>query len=312
MEILGAIDRMHAAMPRVDGKTAIVRVYGSMNGRLPTRRPLALAFAISIRRLFRASPVGAAAIALMVGCGGAEPTITTPGARAVCPEGMIHIPGTTWHVPAHAWSGFRDTEEHDVPIRPLCMDRTLVTVAAYEACVESGACQPADRPTDESLSPAVCNANHRDRLDHPINCVSWHQSATYCAVQNKRLPDDDEWVYAVLAGDLRRTYPWGWNEPATQLCWSGVEPRSSTCPAGALSQGANPWGVLDLLGNVRQWTAPLIETSMGGSPGKLRVLRGVAYDHHEKRFLTPNTQSESMAPAFVQDPRNGFRCVRSL
>lgn len=96
------------------------------------------------------------------------------------------------------------------------------------------------------------------RENHPINCVDWCTAQAYCVWANGRLPTEAEWEYAGRSV-LRRSYPWGTARPNDQLCWSGprspMTDRAGTCPVGMFPSGATPEGVMDMLGNVSEWTA---------------------------------------------------------
>src|ERR1041384_5371520 len=119
--------------------------------------------------------------------------------------------------------GIGNTDErpqHPVTLSPYCIDRTEVTVAAYEACVAARGCQAAQRTANwnmhdtDALKALNKLCNRPDRPDYPINCIDWTQATAYCAWQSKRLPTEAEWEYAARGND-GRPYPWGQNAPDT-------------------------------------------------------------------------------------------------
>jgi formylglycine-generating enzyme required for sulfatase activity len=69
---------------------------------------------------------------------------------------------------------------HSVQVNTFEIDRTEVTVAAYQQRVKAGACSAAEPYARRELLQ-YCNAGHPDRQGHPINCVSWEQARSYCA-----------------------------------------------------------------------------------------------------------------------------------
>jgi formylglycine-generating enzyme required for sulfatase activity len=233
----------------------------------------------------------------------APSAVTLPG-DGECPAGMALIPAGSVRVP-DAWHHTAPIEVHR-----FCMDRTDVTVRAYQECRAAGRCTPSGSPNDEKRAGA-CNEGKPERADHPINCVDWLQAATYCAAHDKRLPDEDEWLYAAFGGAAAAKYPWGDHEPAMQLCWSGITPRSSTCPAGGLPQGANPWGVLDLQGNVQQWTSTSGARFARDVEGDLRLTQGSAWNSTRVEFVETKDVSHIISARSRRDPGLGFRCVRS-
>lgn len=184
-------------------------------------------------------------------------------------------------------------------VEPFRIDRTEVTVADYRACVEAGVCGTA-ADTEKG-----CNVGLPNRDRHPINCVDWDQAMVYCAWRGGRLPTEWEWERAARGVEGRRN-PWG-DEPADcrravidegegNACGEG----DTTFEVGSKPQGATPEGVVDLIGNVWEWTA----TEREG--GFSRVVRGGAYyvePHHARASFLLRFKPTGQAP-FV-----GFRCA---
>ena len=195
---------------------------------------------------------------------------------------------------------------HRVTVDRFFMDLTEVTTDAYAACVSAGQCSAADTGTN-------CNTGKAGRGNHPINCVDWNQSAAYCNWVGKRLPTEEEWEYAAR-GTEGRTYPWGEDAPAGQLCWGGNGTRTSTCPVGSYPAGASPFGLLDMAGNVWEWTASGHSDSYSQSrqdttaSSTLRVDRGGGWTNsvaNQVRTAFRTKGSPTGRFDFL-----GFRCVK--
>lgn len=97
-----------------------------------------------------------------------------------------------------------------------------------------------------------------DKLDHPVVGVSWHDALAYCrwlseqTGRSYRLPTEAEWEKAAR-GENGQLYPWG-DEWTEGRCPQG---QTDTSPVTAYPGGASPYGCLDLVGNVQQWTSTL-------------------------------------------------------
>lgn len=93
------------------------------------------------------------------------------------------------------------------------------------------------------------------KLEHPVVGVSWYDACAYCAWLSQvtgrtyRLPSEAEWEKAARGTDGRR-YPWGndWAENCANVN------HNDTTPLDAYAAGVSPYGCLDLLGNVQEWT----------------------------------------------------------
>jgi toxoflavin biosynthesis protein ToxD len=113
------------------------------------------------------------------------------------------------------------------------------------------------------------------KLDHPVVLVTYDEAAAYCVWRGKqageprRLPTAMEYEKAER-GDGGLAYPWGNSYEADKLD-SAVKGPGDTVPAGQFTNGASPYGVLDLAGNVFEWTS----TPFSG--GK-RMVKGSAYE----------------------------------
>jgi hypothetical protein len=209
----------------------------------------------------------------------------------LCPQGMALIPH----------GSFSMGERKDrVKVNRFCIDVTEVTAEAYSTCARIGQC------TAEGLAcgPAA-TFNVAGKGEHPINCVDWNQASTYCQAQGKRLPTEEEWEWAARGGTQGKKYPWGNIEPSSQACWSGSGQLSGTCPVGSYPPGANPQGVLDLSGNVWEWTSSRKDDS-----STERVARGGAWSSSASSYL--RAAERYWTSPLYRFIYIGFRCARTV
>jgi formylglycine-generating enzyme required for sulfatase activity len=199
---------------------------------------------------------------------------------------------------------------HAESVSPFWIDRTEVTVEAYRACVDKHVCDP------PSHISATCTYDLGDPL-LPISCVHWRDADTYCRSVMKRLPRESEWEYAAR-GTSKSRFPWGGAGTNCALATTLLSDTTGrTCSnkrpsrVGAHPMGASPFGVMDLAGNVEEWTSDWYSESVAGgaapAAGASHVLRGGGW------LSSPSmsrTTSRNWGSSVEAGPNVGFRCVR--
>lgn len=235
-----------------------------------------------------------------------------------CPQGAVFLPAATVWVTGPG--GDAAQARRQVAVAATCIDVAEVNSWDYGACISVGRCPRPERMTGELGEACTLDREHH----HPINCVTWEQANAYCRWVGGRLPTGAEWEYAARGGD-ERAYPWGDAPPSACLVngrgpaivrtWP-LAPGQSAHFLGASSRtaqvhsffaGASPFGVLNLAGNVAEWTADVV--GVEGAPEEAYALvRGGSYaDRNPERF-----RASSMARYLLRAhvPAVGFRCVR--
>lgn len=215
------------------------------------------------------------------------------------------------------WYDAWESPVRDVDVRQFAIDRTPVTQSEYAEFVA----------VTGHRSPAIDSATYRRQGflvhpysevqpflwsgdsppggidDHPVVLVSRDDASAYCVWRGGeeggrrlRLPTEPEWE-ATCRGTAARTFPWGneWHEAFAQVEATG------TASVWSHPDGATPEGVLDMAGNVFEWTA---STMPNGNP----TLKSCSWDDAPG---TCRCAFRHGRPAEARHILIGFRCAES-
>jgi iron(II)-dependent oxidoreductase len=220
-------------------------------------------------------------------------------------------------------NNYNDHPQMLVTVPAFFIDRTEVTAAEYQACVNAGVC------TVPFTTSAYATYGVAMLHDHPMNHVRWSQAGEYCAWSGKaegvqRLCTESEWAMAARGSctihgepcnELMPTYPWGEETPNCTLVVMNTC-TNETQPVDSKPAGASPYGVLGMAGNVQEWVqdcfnyftyAPTDGSANEDSPCT-RVRRAGSWIVSGGQLRAGYRISGGSA---LNDEYTGFRCCRS-
>ena len=214
-------------------------------------------------------------------------------------------------IPAGEFTMGSDVEDerppHVVSVGAFEIDKFEVTNQEFERFVwETGYVTDAEKAGDTSWRFYA-----KDKPKHPAVKVSWNDARAYCEWLGKRLPTEAEWEKAARGTDAR-VYPWGNQWDVARANAKGAGYRGTTA-VGSFPDGASPYGVMDMAGNVAEWTSDWFKAYPGGdfySPyfgEKYRVIRGGGWFSDQKLV---RTTERSCSGVELANDDVGFRCAR--
>ncbi|GAB4528101.1 MAG: hypothetical protein OHK0046_46630 [Anaerolineae bacterium] len=175
------------------------------------------------------------------------------------------------------------------------MGKYLITYQQFQAFIDSGEYDHKawwDEFPDEH-QPQPMREQDNLYVNHPRDSVSWYQAVAFCrwltaryqearlitSEVEIRLPTELEWEYAARGTD-ERVYPYPGDFDATKgnTRETGI---GQTSAVGLFPEGASPFGVLDMSGNVWEWCLNDYknpEIVDGYSNGESKVLRGGSFN----------------------------------
>jgi len=212
----------------------------------------------------------------------------------VVPDGMVRVPagaflaGCTFGQGVY-WLCDAGSVMRTVQLDDFYIDRTEVTVRAFQDCVDAGACQPAPCEDVRDAGP-----------NEPKTCVFWSDAIEYCAWRGARLPSEDEWEKAARGTD-GRGFPWGDDYDDSGVSNINRFGWTHVLPVGSLGDaGASPYGLVDMSGNAFEFVA---------APGAnyAGVRRGGSFIQSPAGATTYHRNEYDGAVS--ANAANGFRCA---
>jgi gamma-glutamyl hercynylcysteine S-oxide synthase len=219
----------------------------------------------------------------------------------------------------------RRFHEHPMQIKPFYIDKYPVTNAEFKKFLDATHYQPKD---SLNFLKDWKNGSYPDGwANKPVTWVSLEDAREYAKWAGKRLPHEWEWQFAAQGND-GRMFPWG------SCDWLAASRGGGGCPADnttlaptpdkgrtmlppsdvdAHPQGASPFGVMDMVGNVWQWTDEYLDDHTAAA-----IIRGGShYQPQGSMWYFPEAYRNDqhgkllmMAPSYDRSGALGFRCVK--
>jgi formylglycine-generating enzyme required for sulfatase activity len=233
------------------------------------------------------------------------PAVSNVKADLVAIEGGSFLMGRNGGPP-------QETPAHPVAVPAFQIDRTEVNNTEY-----------ADFVREMKHAPPSHWAGDKPPFGQevwPVVNVSYNDAVAFAAWRSKRdgasyrLPTEEEWEFAARNGERADLYPWGpaWVDNAAVL------KEATPAPVGSRPEGKNRWGVVDLVGNVWEWTASKTSLYPGNEapvPDSIQdwiTIRGGCYVSDPVKADAPVTACmRDFVQASTKNTLLGFRLVRS-
>lgn len=201
-----------------------------------------------------------------------------------------------------------ETPPHTTSTDAFYIDKTEVTNEDYKEFIDA---------TDHTPPEAWSGQQYESGKEEvPVTGVSFEDAEAYAEWAGKELPTEAQWEKAARGEDGRQ-FPWGdeFREDAAHHMRSS---DAGPAPVGSYPDGASPYGVLDMTGNVWEWTRSTFQPYPGQDIDDERapygsdhlVLRGGDWaQHHIQEIPTRATFRFPVKPDHKSN-RLGFRCVK--
>jgi len=258
----------------------------------------------------------------------ARPSIKGPPSNAVslppvCPKpeivvskrssrrpSLIAIPGGTYQMGRDNGPS-EEAPAHSVTVSDFSIDKTEVSNTEYADFIRDMRWRP---PSYWVGDKPLANQER-----WPVNEVSICDAVVFAAWRSKRdgvtyrLPTEEEWEYVARNGDQANLYPWGniWADDSAVV--SMISPQA----VGSFPGGKNKWGVLDLIGNVWEWTSsrasiyPGARLAIPEQDKEAYVMRGGSYASKPTGVRAITATFRDWIPGSTKHTTLGFRLVRT-
>lgn len=154
------------------------------------------------------------------------------------------------------WMGSKKGKDNEKPLHKLYLPeyqiaRTPITNAQYALYIQDTGVHAPQYWKNGKIPTGLEN--------HPVTRVTYRDVIAYCRWLSEKikkkvtLPSEAEWEKAARGVEDQREYPWGDD-------WCGLNCNSqelglkNTTSVGSYPNGASPYGLLDMSGNVWEWT----------------------------------------------------------
>ena len=286
-------------------------------------------FGLAVNYLVKNQQVDLIAIPNLFKATTLAPHVPTPalriGSTIVSPKDsmkMVFVPAGEFNMGGDVY--YHENPIHLVHLNAFWIDQTEVTNAMFAAFLNAHSNLLGDRITaldtkDEDAHIHLVDGSWQAIQAyeaHPVVEVTWYGAVAYCSWAGRRLPTEAEWEKAAR-GTNEHIYPWGNEEPTADML-NFNDDIGDTTKVGSYAKGASPYGVLDMAGNVWEWTADWYAPTyyvnspsvnpVGPDSGLFRVLRGGAWNY---RDTYARSSHRNVAAPIVSHDFIGFRCARS-
>lgn len=230
------------------------------------------------------------------------PTATKIGGP--CPfEDMVLIPEGIF------WMG---ASEEDEAAEPDEKPGREIYLSAF--CIEKY--EVSNRKYAEVAASHVFSA---EQANLPVTMVSWFDAKAYCVKLGLDLPTEAQWEKAAR-GTGEWVYPWGNGWRVERANSFAIEPHKLR-PVTDFADGASPYGVYNMAGNVSEWVGDWYDPGWyeimnkqdpfrSAEPADIesgKVVRGGSYRNPQENLRT--SSREWISPPSDSFSFIGFRCV---
>jgi formylglycine-generating enzyme required for sulfatase activity len=275
-----------------------------------------------------ATLAGAALLAVLTGCGpsGGPPAGgASPGPAVIKTAAgldMVYIPEGDF-VMGNDDGPVDSKPAHAVHVGGLLMDRTEVTQEAYEKLMKQNPSRrkgPRNPVEQTTWAAAVRFCNARSAQEGLKPCYDLRTWACDFEANGYRLPTEAEWERACRGGTTNAYYFGDRPEKLKLNAWFEGNSEAHPHPVGHWE--ANPFGLLDMLGNVAEWCNDFYgpkyyrkspkDNPRGPEEGEKRVLRGGAWSANAETCTVWARQCDEagFTDVCLTMDSDGFRCVR--
>ena len=258
------------------------------------------------------------------------------------PVSMVAVPAGNFKMGCDTTNIYDCSEAnfaHEVPLHTVFLDSYFidiheVTNSQYAQCVAAGFCDlPESYVYDGETIFKDAGYNNSQFGNYPVVWIPWTEANSYCSWDGKNLPTEAQWEKAARGSSDTRIWPWGNTPPDCSLanyrhggggqgyCTEpDIRGNIYSSAVGSYPQGASPYGVMDMAGNVYEfvmdykdpyyyekygpnaWTAnPINEDGID------KGLRGGSWSTEDARIRVSYRSAGGGTDG--RDNHIGFRCV---